>query len=126
MQFSISLLLSVVCNLIGFHRAEVNNDTVCLVVAVVTQYFTITTLMWMSVLAHHVYNLMGREFQMKDKFFIFKGCFVAWGKYVLGMILKFFLISHIEKYCKINSGEQDEDLLCFINWHTHRKHSFRF
>ena len=82
MQFSISLLLSVVCNLIGFHRAEVNNDTVCLVVAVLTQYFTITTLMWMSVLAHHVYNLMGREFQMKDKFFILKGCLVAWGKKV--------------------------------------------
>ena len=112
MQFSISLLLSVVSNLIGFHRAEVNNDTVCLVVAVLTQYFTITTLMWMSVLAHHVYNLMGREFQMKDKFFILKGCFVAWGKNVSS---QFLLNVYMESYFKIKSFKQDEDLLVFMN-----------
>ncbi len=80
MQFSISLLLSVVCNLIGFHKAEVNNDLICLVVAVLTQYFTLTTLLWMSVLAQQVYSLMGKEFQTKDRFFVLKGCFVAWGE----------------------------------------------
>ncbi len=80
MQFSISLLLCGVCNLIGFHRAEVDNDVICLVVGVLTHYFTLSTLAWMSVLAQHVYCLMGREVQLKDKCFLLKAAFVAWGE----------------------------------------------
>ena len=77
-----SMLLSNVAILIGFHKKQVDDDVGCIVVAVLSHYFTLATLLWVSVTAQHVFKLLGHEVAPKERCFILKRSLIAWGKSV--------------------------------------------
>ena len=80
LQLCSSMLLSNVCILVGFHKKGVDDDIVCLVIAVLSHYFTLATLLWVSVTSQHVYKLLGNEVAAKERCFILKRSLIAWGK----------------------------------------------
>ncbi|XP_072022110.1 uncharacterized protein [Amphiura filiformis] len=76
-QLCFSLLFLYVVFLGGIEAT--GNGTVCLIIAALLHYFTLTTLAWMAVEARNMYLLLVRVFKGTESKFMLKACLFAWG-----------------------------------------------
>lgn len=75
----ISLMLLLITFLIGAEQAQ--NQPICQIVAILMQFFTLTTFSWMAVEAYNLYRCFVRIFKSNtsDTQFLYKSSLVVWG-----------------------------------------------
>ena len=79
-QMTGSLLFLNVCTLVGYNRYQIDDNTVCMVVAVLTHYFALASLFWSAVAAHFVFRNISMEYAVQERIFLCKRFLFAWGK----------------------------------------------
>lgn len=80
-QLSISLLIQEVCVLVGFSRGQLGVHPLCVGVAVLSHYFTLSSILWAGITAQHIYKVLAKEYAIQESLFLLKRCTLAWGEY---------------------------------------------
>lgn len=82
----ISLMLLLITFLIGAEQTQ--NRPICQIVAILLQFFTLTTFSWMAVEAYNLYRCFVRIFKSNtsDTQFLYKSSLVVWGEIALNHI----------------------------------------
>ena len=78
LQLSLALFLLYFVFLVGTDRTQ--NRRGCIFVAMLLQYLTLASLMWMGVEAQHLYTNVVRLFDPKYDHFLLRASIAAWGE----------------------------------------------